>query len=87
MSKHDEAASRSLLIHAARVLGAVLTFEHPADGVLSRYFRENREIGHRDRGFIAEAVYGIVRRLRWLRRLVGEDVRPRTLLLAGLARG
>ncbi|MCK0508716.1 RsmB/NOP family class I SAM-dependent RNA methyltransferase [Aromatoleum anaerobium] len=87
MSKHDEAASRSLLIHAARVLGAVLTFEHPADGVLSRYFRENREIGHRDRGFIAEAVYGIVRRLRWLRRLVGEDVRPRTLLLAWLARG
>ncbi|NMG77423.1 RsmB/NOP family class I SAM-dependent RNA methyltransferase [Aromatoleum diolicum] len=87
MSKHDEAASRSLLIHAAQVLSVVLTFEHPADVVLSRHFRENREIGHRDRGFIAETVYGIVRRLRWLRRLVGADARPRTLLLAWLARG
>ena len=87
MARHEEAASRGLLIHAAQVLGAVLTFEHPADVVLSRHFRENREIGHRDRGFIAEAVYGIVRRLRWLRRLVGEDARPRALLLAWLARG
>jgi 16S rRNA (cytosine967-C5)-methyltransferase len=87
MSRHDEAASRGLLIHAAQVLGAVLTFEHPADAVLSRHFRENREIGHRDRAFIAEAVYGIVRRLRWLRRLAGEDARPRALLLAWLARG
>ncbi|MCC4115320.1 RsmB/NOP family class I SAM-dependent RNA methyltransferase [Aromatoleum toluclasticum] len=87
MARHEEAASRGLLIHAAQVLGAVLTFEHPADVVLSRHFRENREIGHRDRGFIAEAVYGIVRRLRWLHRLVGDDARPRTLLLAWLARG
>jgi 16S rRNA (cytosine967-C5)-methyltransferase len=87
MLRHDEAASRGLLIHAAQVLGVVLTFAHPADVVLSRHFRENREIGHRDRGFIAEAVYGIVRRLRWLRRLVGDDARPRALLLAWLARG
>ncbi len=83
----EEGASRALLAHAAQVLGAVLTFEHPADAVLSEYFREHREIGHRDRGFIAETVYGIVRRLRWLRRLVGEDARPRALLLAWLARG
>lgn len=87
MARHEEAASRGLLIHAAQVLGAVLTFEHPADAVLSRHFREHREIGHRDRAFIAEAVYGIVRRLRWLRRLAGEDAKPRALLLAWLARG
>ncbi|HJV25227.1 MAG TPA: RsmB/NOP family class I SAM-dependent RNA methyltransferase [Aromatoleum sp.] len=87
MAKHEEAASRSLLIHAAQVLKAVLSFEYPADAVLSHHFREHREIGHRDRGFIAETVYGIVRRLRWLRRLVGEDARPRELVLAWLARG
>lgn len=79
--------SRPLMAHATQVLGAVLGFEHPADAVLSRYFRENREIGHRDRGFIAESVYGVLRRLRWLRRMVGEPAQPRSLLLAWLARG
>jgi 16S rRNA (cytosine967-C5)-methyltransferase len=83
----DEPYSRPLLVQAAQVLGAVLTFEQPADVVLSQHFREHREIGHRDRGFIAETVYGIVRRLRWLRRLTGPEARPRALLLAWLARG
>lgn len=79
--------SRVLLIQTARVLGAVLEFAYPADAMLSRHFRENRDIGQRDRGFIAESVYGVVRRLRWLRRLAGEDATPRSLLLAWLARG
>lgn len=79
--------ARGPLTHAAVVLGEVLTFVHPADAVLSRYFRENRQLGHRDRGLVAESVYGILRRLRWLRRLCGEDATPRALLLAWLARG
>ena len=83
----EGAVSRPLFIHAAQALGAVLGFEHPADAVLSRHFRENRELGHRDRGFIAEAVYGVLRRLRWLRRLAGEEATPRMLLLAWFARG
>lgn len=83
----DGEISRPLMAHAVQVLGAVLSFEHPSDAVLSRYFRENREIGHRDRGFIAESVYGVLRRLRWLRRLAGEQATPRALLLAWLARG
>ncbi|MBW7860901.1 MAG: RsmB/NOP family class I SAM-dependent RNA methyltransferase [Rhodocyclaceae bacterium] len=83
----EDAVSRALLIQAAQVLGPVLEFSHPADVVISRYFRENRELGQRDRSFVAETVYGIVRRLRWLRRLAGSDARPRELLLAWLARG
>lgn len=79
--------SRGLMAHATQVLAAVLAFEHPADAVLSRYFKEHREIGHRDRGFIAEAVYGIVRRLRWVARLAGVKPGPRDLLLVWLARG
>ena len=61
--------SRPLFIQATQALSAVLAFDFPADAVLSRHFRDNRELGHRDRGFIAEAVYGVLRRLRWLRRL------------------
>lgn len=79
--------TRGPLAHAAIVLGEVLQFAHPADAVLSRYFRENRQLGHRDRGLVAESVYGILRRLRWLRRICGVDATPRALLLAWLARG
>lgn len=83
----EGAVARSLFIQATQALGAVLAFEHPADAVLSRHFRDNRELGHRDRGFIAEAVYGVLRRLRWLRRLAGDEATPRMLLLTWFARG
>ncbi|MDR1854282.1 MAG: RsmB/NOP family class I SAM-dependent RNA methyltransferase [Azoarcus sp.] len=72
---------------AVQALGEVLSFEHPADAVLSRFFREHRALGHRDRGFVAESVYGVLRRLRWLHRLCGAGATPRRLLLAWLARG
>jgi len=85
--KTPAAPVRGPLAHAAIVLGEVLGFAHPADAVLSRYFREHRQLGHRDRGLVAESVYGILRRLRWLRRLCGEHATPRELLLAWLARG
>ena len=83
----EGAVSRPLFIQATQALGAVLAFDYPADAVLSRHFRDNRELGHRDRGFIAEAVYGVLRRLRWLRRLAGDEATPRMLLLAWFARG
>lgn len=83
----EGAVSRALFIQTTQVLGAVLAFEFPADAVLSRHFRDNRELGQRDRGFIAETVYGVLRRLRWLRRLAGDKATPRELLLAWFARG
>ncbi|MER2553953.1 MAG: RsmB/NOP family class I SAM-dependent RNA methyltransferase [Thauera sp.] len=83
----EGAVARTLFIQATQALGAVLTFDYPADAVLSRHFRDNRELGHRDRGFIAEAVYGVLRRLRWLRRLAGDEATPRMLLLTWFARG
>ena len=83
----EGAVTRALFIQATQALGAVLAFDYPADAVLSRHFRDNRELGHRDRGFIAEAVYGVLRRLRWLRRLAGDEATTRMLLLAWFARG
>ena len=83
----EGAVTRALFIQATQALGAVLAFDYPADAVLSRHFRDNRELGHRDRGFIAEAVYGVLRRLRWLRRIAGAEATPRMLLLAWFARG
>jgi 16S rRNA (cytosine967-C5)-methyltransferase len=75
------------LAHAAQVLGDVLEFKYPTDAVLSRFFREHHALGRRDRSLIAESLYGVLRRLRWLRRLAGDDATPRQLLLAWFARG
>ena len=65
----------------------MLGFEHPADTVLSRFFRERPALGRRDRASIAESVYGVLRHLRGLRRLTGDGATPRQLLLAWLAWG
>ena len=73
------------LKHAIQVLGAVLQFEHPADLVMSRHLRENRELGRADRAFIAESVFGVLREKRLLDHLTGNGY-PRALLLAWLAR-
>jgi 16S rRNA (cytosine967-C5)-methyltransferase len=43
------------------VLREILRFTGPADGTLSRYFRAHPKLGSRERGVIAEAVYGLLR--------------------------
>lgn len=43
------------------LLRQVLRFTGPADGTLSRYFRDHPRLGSRERGVIAEAIYGLLR--------------------------
>ena len=50
------------LADAAHALSRVLAFTHPADAVLSRYFRERHVLGPQDRAFVAETVFGVLRR-------------------------
>jgi len=76
--------SAKLLEHACRVTAELLTFAQPADAVLSAYFHAQRA-GSRDRAFIAETAYGVLRRKRLLERLAG-GVGPRQLVLAALVR-
>ena len=71
---------------ASQALRSVLRFDYPADSVLSRYFRDLPELGARDRAFVAEAVYGVLRRKRTLERLCGPEASTRHLVLAWLAR-
>lgn len=56
----------ALFAHAEAVLTQLLRFDHPADAVASRYFREHRQLGHADRGFVAETVFAFLRRRRSL---------------------
>ena len=73
------------LNEAASALIRVLTFDYPADAVLSRYFRERPQLGQQDRAFIAEAVFGVLRRKFWLDHLAPQ-ANVRQLLLLWLAR-
>jgi 16S rRNA (cytosine967-C5)-methyltransferase len=75
-----------LLDATVTALAELLKFEHPADAVLSSFFREHHVLGSRDRGFIAETAFAVLRRKRLLERLVGTDPTPRRLVLAALVR-
>ena len=74
----------ALFAHAQAVLGNLLRFDFPADAVVSRYFREHRELGHADRAFVAETVFAVLRRKRSLDALCGERLDDRHRLLAAL---
>jgi len=73
------------LAPAIEALGLLLDLSHPADAQLSAFFRNYPNFGPRERSFIAEAVYGVLRRLRSLQ-VLAAPATPRRLLLAWLAR-
>ncbi len=52
---------KALLDSAADLLKLVLRFDHPADAVVSRYFREHR-LGTRERATLAETAYAVLRK-------------------------
>ncbi|MFZ4535234.1 RsmB/NOP family class I SAM-dependent RNA methyltransferase [Propionivibrio sp.] len=75
----------TLFNHTEALLSELLRSTFPADLVVSRYFRQHRELGHSERGFIAETVYSVLRRKRSLSARCLDDVTSRRLLLATLA--
>ena len=79
------APNMSRLADAAHALERVLTFEYPADAVLSRYFRDRHALGQHDRAFVAEAVFGVLRR-KCLLDHIAPQATPRQLLLLWLTR-
>ncbi len=64
------------------LLRRILPGDHPADAILSGYFREHRKLGARDRGQIAETVFMTLRRLAFLSHIAGG--KPRRLAVAAL---
>ena len=51
----------AVITYTEEVLREILRFTGPADGTLSRYFRDHPKLGSRERGVIAEGVYGLLR--------------------------
>ncbi len=72
-----EGLCADLLNAAVAATAALLTFTQPADAALSAFFRA-RKSGARDRAFIAETAYAVLRRKRLLERLAasGPNLEP-----------
>jgi len=75
----------SMIDAAVLALDQLLRFEQPADAALSAFFRERRQLNGRERSFIAETVYTVLRRRRLLVKLA-PNATARQLVLAALTR-
>ncbi len=82
--------NENLIRQAAMLLNDMLKFERPADAEMSAFFRNNRNLGNKERALIAECVYGVIRRLRYLSTVTAnEEDDPddaRKLILAWMLR-
>jgi len=82
--------NENLIRQAGILLNDMLNFARPADTEMSAFFRNNRGLGNRERALIAECVYGVIRRLRYLTMLTTEEgdetEDPRKLIVAWLVR-
>lgn len=52
----------ALLDACAELLRLTLRFDHPADAIVSRFFREHRSLGPRERATMAETAYTVLRK-------------------------
>lgn len=75
----------ALLELGTELLRTVLRFEAPADGLVSGFFRQHRQLGHRDRHALAETVYAVLRRRLLFQHLAQSGAGPleRRLMLLG----
>jgi 16S rRNA (cytosine967-C5)-methyltransferase len=52
---------KTLLDVCSELVRLTLKFDHPADAIVSRFFRDNRGLGPRERATLAETVYTVLR--------------------------
>jgi 16S rRNA (cytosine967-C5)-methyltransferase len=74
------------LAAAEAALAGILTMQQPADAVLHQFFRTHPQLGQNDRAFVAETVFGVLRRRYTLEHAFGVTATPRQLVLAFLNR-
>ena len=76
---------KALLDAATELVRRVLLLDHPADAVVSRFFREHRALGPRERATLAETAYAVLRRKPLYEHLArsGSGARERRLAILG----
>lgn len=73
---------KALLDSCAELVKLCLTLEHPADAVVSRYFREHRALGPRERATLAETAFAVLRKKLLFEQLARSGSGPRERRLA-----
>lgn len=79
------AITRIMIDQAIAATHELLRLQQPADVALSAFFRAHRS-GPKERAFIAETAYTVLRKLRSLTAWVGPEATPRQLVLVALIR-
>jgi len=72
-----------LLAQTVDVVERIIRWQQPADALLSAHFRQHR-LGPRERAFVAETAYALLRHWRSLSSWLGAHASPRELVLATL---
>ncbi len=72
-----------MLQAATAAVDLALPMLHPADAILRNFFSTNRALGQRDRAFIAETVFCVLRHKRLLEQLIAQPT-ARKLVCAAL---
>ena len=76
---------KALLDECASLMEQVFKFDHPTDAVVSRYFREHRSLGPRERATLSDTVYAALRerlKFEWFARS-GSGSKWRKLAILG----
>lgn len=73
---------KALLDACAELVKLTLQFQHPADAVVSRYFRDHRNLGPRERATLAETVYTVLRKKTLFEALARSGPGPKERRLA-----
>lgn len=78
---------KALLEATSELVLRVLRLDHPADAVVSHFFREHRNLGPRERATLAETAYAVLRRKPQFEHLAraGSGSRERRLAILGFA--
>ncbi len=78
---------KALLEATSELVLRVLRLDHPADAVVSHFFREHRNLGPRERATLAETAYAVLRRKPLYEHLArsGTGSRERRLAVLGFA--
>ena len=76
---------KALLEACTELVQLVLKFDHPADAVVSRYFREHKSLGPRERNTLAETAFAVLRQKLLFEYLArsGPGSRERKLAILG----
>ncbi|MDE2616673.1 MAG: RsmB/NOP family class I SAM-dependent RNA methyltransferase [Burkholderiales bacterium] len=76
---------QALLDVCTELVRLTLKFDHPADAIVSRFFRDHRGLGPRERATLAETIYTVLRKKLLFEKLAlsGSGPRERRLAILG----